>query len=55
MLIVTHEMLFARSVSTKVIFMNHGIIQEEGSPEKIFGSPKKAETAAFVRSFSYKS
>ncbi|MBR3001161.1 MAG: amino acid ABC transporter ATP-binding protein [Oscillospiraceae bacterium] len=55
MLIVTHEMLFARSVSTKVIFMNHGIIQEEGSPEEIFGSPKKAETAAFVRSFSYKS
>jgi len=55
MLIVTHEMLFARSVSTKVIFMNHGIIQEEGSPEEIFGSPKKAETTAFVRSFSYKS
>lgn len=55
MLIVTHEMLFARSVSTKVIFMNHGIIQEEGSPEEIFGSPKKTETAAFVRSFSYKS
>jgi len=55
MLIVTHEMLFARSVSIKVIFMNHGIIQEEGSPEEIFGSPKKAETAAFVRSFSYKS
>ena len=52
MLVVTHEMLFARSVSTRVIFMNDGIIQEEGSPEKIFTSPDNPATAAFTSSFA---
>ena len=52
MLVVTHEMLFARSVSTRVIFMNDGIIQEEGTPEKVFGSPDNPATAAFTSSFA---
>ena len=52
MLVVTHEMLFARSVSTRVIFMNDGIIQEEGSPEKIFTAPDNPATAAFTSSFA---
>ena len=52
MLVVTHEMLFARSVSTRVIFMNDGIIQEEGTPEKIFTSPSNPATAAFTSSFA---
>ncbi|MBQ8995242.1 MAG: amino acid ABC transporter ATP-binding protein [Oscillospiraceae bacterium] len=54
MLIVTHEMLFARSVSSRVIFMNDGIIQEDGTPEKIFSSPSNPATAAFTSSFSLK-
>ena len=52
MLVVTHEMLFARSVSTRVIFMNDGVIQEDGPPEQIFGCPVNPATAAFTSSFS---
>ena len=40
MLLVTHEMRFARDVSTKVVFMHQGRIHEEGTPEEIFGAPK---------------
>ena len=52
MLVVTHEMLFARSVSSRVIFMNEGIIQEEGSPSQIFGAPLNPATASFTSSFA---
>ncbi len=48
MIVVTHEMAFARDVSSKVIFMDGGYIEEEGSPEKIFGSPEKARTKEFL-------
>ena len=48
MIIVTHEMGFARGVSDKVIFMAEGVIEEEGSPEEIFGSPKSDKTKAFL-------
>lgn len=48
MLIVTHEMKFARDVSTRVFFMNEGIIYEDGTPEQIFQNPKRAATRAFV-------
>ena len=48
MAIVTHEMAFARSVSDRVIFMDQGIIAEEGSPDEIFGAPKLERTRTFL-------
>lgn len=48
MIVVTHEMAFARDVSKKVIFMDGGYIEEEGTPEKIFGAPEKARTKEFL-------
>ena len=49
MLIVTHEMNFAREVATRVLFMaDHGIY-EEGTPEQVFDAPKREKTAAFIR------
>ena len=48
MIIVTHEMNFAREVSDRVIFMADGVIQEEGTPEQIFNNPKNARTKAFL-------
>lgn len=49
MLIVTHEMEFAKSVSNRVIFIDEGVIYEEGTPDEIFEHPKKDKTKAFVR------
>ena len=46
--IVTHEMGFAREVSDRVLFMDGGIIAEEGSPEEIFGNPKNPRTKDFL-------
>ena len=51
MIIVTHEMDFARDVSTKVIYMNDGVIWEEGTPDEIFVNPKKEETKNFLERF----
>ena len=51
MLVVTHEMSFAREVSDRVVFMKDGIIGEEGTPEEIFGAPKLQETRAFLSRF----
>lgn len=48
MIVVTHEMAFARDVSKKVIFMDGGYIEEEGTPEQIFGAPEKARTKEFL-------
>ncbi len=48
MIVVTHEMNFARDVSNKVIFMDDGYIVEEGSPEDVFGNPKNPRTKAFL-------
>jgi len=48
MIIVTHEMNFAREVSDRVIFMADGVIQEEGTPEKIFNNPQNDRTKAFL-------
>jgi len=48
MLVVTHEMGFARQVAGRVIFMDHGFIVEEGSPEVIFTHPKKERTQHFL-------
>lgn len=48
MVIVTHEMNFAKQVSTKVVFMNDGIIEEQGTPDEIFNHPKSERTKAFL-------
>lgn len=51
MIVVTHEMAFARDVSDRVIYMNDGVICEEGAPHEIFNNPKKAETREFLSRF----
>ena len=51
MLVVTHEMAFARDVSNHVVFMSQGVICEEGSPEDVFGNPQKQETKDFLARF----
>ena len=51
MLIVTHEMGFAREISDQVIFMTDGKIVEEGTAEQIFTNPQNERTKAFVSSF----
>ena len=51
MLVVTHEMAFARDVSNHVVYMNDGVICEEGSPEALFGNPQKQETKEFLSRF----
>ena len=49
MLIVTHEMKFARDVSNRVFFMDEGIIYEEGTPEQVFDHPARDKTRQFIR------
>ena len=51
MLVVTHEMAFARDVSTHVVYMNQGVICEEGTPEAVFGDPQRQETRDFLSRF----
>lgn len=51
MLVVTHEMAFARDVSTNVVFMDDGLICEEGSPEQLFGQPENPKTREFLSRF----
>jgi len=51
MLVVTHEMAFARDVSNHVVYMNNGVICEEGSPEEVFGNPQQQETKDFLARF----
>ena len=51
MLVVTHEMAFARDVSSRVVYMNGGVICEEGTPQQIFGDPQKQETKDFLMRF----
>ncbi len=48
MVVVTHEMGFAREVATRVLFMDEGVIAEEGTPEEIFDSPKSPRLQAFL-------
>ncbi|SQC36064.1 Histidine transport ATP-binding protein HisP [Kluyvera cryocrescens] len=47
-MVVTHEMGFARHVSTHVIFLHQGIIEEEGAPDEVFGNPKSARLQQFL-------
>lgn len=48
MIVVTHEMEFARAVADRVIYMANGVIEEEGTPEKVFGTPESEKTRAFL-------
>ena len=51
MLVVTHEMAFARDVSSQVVFMHQGVICEQGTPAQIFGAPQQQETKEFLARF----
>ena len=51
MLVVTHEMAFARDVSTQVVYMNQGVICEQGSPDQLFGDPQQQATRDFLARF----
>ena len=51
MLVVTHEMAFARDVSNHVVYMNQGVICEEGAPKDLFGAPQKQQTKDFLARF----
>ena len=52
MVIVTHEMSFAEGVSNRVIFMDGGVIVEEGDPKEVFGNPKQERTKQFLKSYT---
>ena len=51
MVVVTHEMPFARAVSNRVIFMDKGVIVEQGGPEEVFGAPTQERTKQFLRNY----
>jgi len=51
MVVVTHEMAFARDVADRVIFMAEGYVVEEGTPEEVFGNPKEERTKTFLSRF----
>ena len=51
MVIVTHEMDFAREVSDRVIFMDQGVVAESGTPDQIFVHPKEERTKTFLTRF----
>ncbi|MEG0090406.1 MAG: amino acid ABC transporter ATP-binding protein [Oscillospiraceae bacterium] len=54
MLVVTHEMAFARDVSSRVVYMNDGVICEEGTPKEIFENPQQEKTKEFLARFNNK-
>ena len=49
MIVVTHEMEFAKNVADKVIFMADGVIVESGTPEEVFDNPQNEKTKAFLQ------
>lgn len=51
MLVVTHEMAFARDVSSRVVYMNQGVICEQGTPDEVFQNPQRRETRDFLSRF----
>ena len=51
MIVVTHEMNFARDISNRVIFMDDGLIVEEGSPQELFVNPKNERTKRFLQRY----
>jgi ABC-type histidine transport system ATPase subunit len=50
MLLVTHEMSFARQVSSEVVFLHHGLVEEQGSPQQVFENPQSARCKQFMSS-----
>ena len=52
MVIVTHEMAFAREAADRIIFMDNGVIEEEGTPEEVFDNPKSERTKAFIAGYT---
>jgi polar amino acid transport system ATP-binding protein len=52
MVIVTHEMGFAREVADRVIFMDGGVIVEEGAPDQVLGNPREERTRQFLQRYS---
>jgi polar amino acid transport system ATP-binding protein len=52
MIIVTHEMQFAREVADRVIFMDGGVIVEQGPPEEVFGNPREERTRQFLTRYN---
>ena len=57
MMIVTHEIQFAKDVSTRILYMDEGVIYEEGTPQEIFTAPKREKTKAFInkiKTFDFK-
>ena len=52
MLVVTHEMAFARDVSNHVVFMSEGVICEEGDPREVFANPQQQRTREFLARFA---
>lgn len=53
MVVVTHELSFAYSIATKVIFMDEGVVIEEGTPKELFLAPKQERTAQFLKKLSF--
>jgi polar amino acid transport system ATP-binding protein len=53
MLVVSHEMRFARDAADRVVFMDHGLIVEEGAPAEIFTSPRETRTRAFMAELAH--
>lgn len=51
MVVVTHEMVFAKEVSDRIVFMDEGVILEEGTPEEIFNHPQQERTKTFLRRY----
>ena len=54
MVVVTHEMAFARDISDKIIFMDGGVIVEQGDPVELINNPKTPRMAEFLRRFNEK-
>jgi ABC-type histidine transport system ATPase subunit len=50
MLIVTHEMNFAKEVSSEVVFLHQGLVEEKGTPQKVFEAPESERCKAFISS-----
>jgi polar amino acid transport system ATP-binding protein len=51
MIVVTHEMMFAREAADRVVFMDDGVIVEEGRPEEVIGNPRSNRLRSFLRRF----
>jgi ABC-type polar amino acid transport system ATPase subunit len=52
MVVVTHEMMFAREAADRVVFMDGGVVVEEGPPEQVIGAPRSERLRAFLRRFT---